>query len=281
MRIGAHVKLENGLVSAVEQAVETGCEAIQVFAGNPNAWTSTPIKAEVAEQFRNGITAAKIQPVVIHTAYLLNLASPDEGNYTKSTAALTDSILRADLIGAQYVVTHIGSHKGEGFSASIDRIWTAIRTALGSSNGNSMLLLENSAGSGNSIGSKLEEIAEILNGLKDVDSRLGICLDTAHLWGAGYDLSSEDEINSLISVVDDLIGLDRLKVIHLNDTLVELGSKKDRHENIGEGKIGVGGFNVIVNHPLLKDMVGIIETPYAFGENRDDIELLKVLRIDE
>lgn len=277
MRIGAHVRLENGLVSTVDRAVGTGCETIQVFAGNPNAWTSAPIKTEAAEQFKQKITAADIRPVVIHTAYLLNLASPDEDNYTKSTIALADSMHRADLIGAQYVVTHIGSHKGEGFDASITRIWSAIRTALKASDGSSMLLLENSSGSGNSIGARLEEIAEILTGLRDVDQRLGICLDTAHLWGAGYDLSSEDEINMRISEVDDLIGLDRLKVIHLNDTLAGLGSRRDRHENIGNGNIGITGFNVIVNHPALKDKVGIIETPFTGGENRD-VELLQELR---
>lgn len=280
MRIGAHVRIENGLVSTVERAVESGCETIQIFAGNPNAWKSASIKDDVTEQFRQHIAAAGIRPVVIHTAYLLNLASPDEDNYAKSTSALADSMHRAGIIGAQYVVTHIGSHKGEGFEASIHRIWAAIRTALETSNGEAMLLLENSAGSGNSIGSRLEEIAEILDGLNDIGERLGICLDTAHLWGAGYDLSSEDEINRRVSEIDDVIGLDRLKVIHLNDTLVELGAKRDRHENIGNGKIGIAGFNVIVNHPALDDKTGIIETPHTVGSVHDDVEVLKILRID-
>ncbi|MHB1456366.1 MAG: deoxyribonuclease IV [Armatimonadota bacterium] len=278
MRIGAHVRLEGGLVTAVERAAASGCEAIQVFAGNPNAWKSAPIRDDVAMQFRQGIAEAGIQPVVIHTAYLLNLASPDEDNYTKSTYALSDSMHRAEIIGAQYVVTHIGSTKGEDLEASISRIWTAIRIALDSSDGNAMLLLENSTGSGNSIGSQLEQIALILDGLKDVDQRIGICLDTAHLWGAGYDLSSEEEIDMRLSEVDSLFGLERLKVIHLNDTLVELGSKRDRHENIGNGKIGIVGFNVIVNHPSLSDKIGIIETPHAAGSIHDDVELLKELR---
>lgn len=279
MRIGAHVKMADGLVSAVDRAVETGCEAIQIFAANPGAWKSAAIKPEIADEFRRAVVASGVHPVVIHTPYLLNLASPDEGNYTKSAAALADSLLRGDLLGVQYVVTHVGSHKGEGFEASLERIWAAIRGALAEGGGNSMLLLENSSGSGNSVGGRLEEIAAILSGLPDVGSRIGICLDTAHLWGAGYDLSTETAIDDVISKVDAVIGINRLTVIHLNDTLVEMGSRKDRHENIGAGRIGAKGFRILVNHPALSGTTGIVETPYQEGDGRGDVEALKGLRL--
>lgn len=278
MKIGAHVSTSGGLHKSVDRALESGCESIQIFAANPNSWISRPIDPKIAKKFKRRIELSNLFPVVIHTQYLLNLASPNEENYAKTMYALRDAVCRANFINAQYVVTHIGSHKGEGFESSLERIRNAVTSAIAEDDNNTMILLENTSGSGNTIGSSFEELSNILNTMPELNERIGICLDTAHLWGAGYNVSSEDGINQLIAQFDEMIGLNRLKILHLNDSMLERNSKVDRHENIGKGKIGIEAFRVIVNHPSLQSIHGIVETPYINNEPRADVELLKNLR---
>ncbi|MHB1001786.1 MAG: deoxyribonuclease IV [Armatimonadota bacterium] len=276
MKIGAHVRLGKGLLNAVELAEKAGCETMQIFAANPNAWTSRSIDPSTADEFHRRTLDAGIGPVCIHTPYLLNLASPVEDNYSKSTTALVDSIQRAEVLHADFVVTHIGSHRGTSFEDSLSRIESAVRSAV-CETGNAVLLLENSSGSGDSVGAKFEELSAILSRLSDCRSKVGICLDTAHLWGAGYDLSDPDSINGVVSDFDSIVGLSWLKLLHLNDTKVPLGSRKDRHANIGTGSIGEDGFNVLLHHPALADLAGIIETPPR-SDDKHDIDILKHLR---
>ncbi|MHB0912130.1 MAG: deoxyribonuclease IV [Armatimonadota bacterium] len=263
MRIGMHVS--GGLRGATSRAAEIGCEAVQVFASNPSAWRSPPIPPEVAAEFSTGAREYDLRPVVVHTPYLLNLSSPDDEVYAKSVTALADGVLRAKALGADFVVTHIGSHKGSGFDP--ERVRAAVWGLPGT-----MLLLENSAGGGNSVGADFAELAAILEGLEEV----GVCIDTAHAWGAGYDVSTPEGVEATLSEFDSLVGLSRLKLLHLNDTGVERGSRRDRHANIGTGRIGEG-IAALVNHPALTDLAGIIETPPR-QEGRD-IDILKGFRL--
>jgi deoxyribonuclease IV len=279
MRLGVHVKIGKGLPAAVEAAERLGCETIQIFAGNPNAWHESAVHPDAAEAFRLRIQQSGITPVTLHTAYLLNLASKDDLIYSRSVKALTLALNRANLLDADYVVTHIGSHGGSGYEFGLQRIQNAVRAALLESSGAKTVLLESGAGAGNTIGSRFEHLADILAGLDDYDERVGVALDTAHLWGAGYDISQPDRVNSVLDEFNNLIGLQRLKLIHLNDTQVPLGCHRDRHWHIGKGNIGLEGFRTLVNHPALSGIPGIMETPMDEpGWDIENLNLLKKLR---
>ena len=182
------------------------------------------------------------------------------------------------MLGVKYVVTHIGSHKGTGVEQGTSRVVEGVLTALDFCGSEAILLLENSAGSGNSIGSKFEQIRDILNGLTGFENRLGVCLDTAHLWGAGYDISTREAVTRTFDEFDGIVGLNRLKLLHTNDTKVALGAHVDRHANIGLGNIGEEGFRAIVNHPLLQHLAAIIETPPR-DDDLKDIDELRRMRI--
>jgi deoxyribonuclease IV len=277
MRIGIHISISEGLENTARRAAEIGCETIQIFAANPSAWHSRDIDPNTADLFRGLASDLDLRPVVVHTPYLLNLASPDPNNYGKSAAALADSLRRATLLGAQYVVTHIGSRRGESLEPAVSRICEAISEALDRIAGNVVILLENSAGAGESVGSRFEELRTILDCLEEQHDRLGICLDTAHLWGAGYDISLAKTADHVIAEFDATVGIDRLMLLHLNDTCVPLGSHRDRHANIGTGNIGEAGFAALLHHPALMDLPGIIETPPR-ADNLRDIDVLKRLR---
>ncbi len=215
----------------------------------------------------------------MHTPYLLNLASPDPEISRKSTAGLLDSLNRAGMLGASCVVTHMGSHKGSGAEAGIRQICRSVDTALKRSDPSVTLLLENSAGSGDSMGALFEEIRSILNCTVHWGKRVGICLDTAHAWGAGYNLSSAEAVEETIGLFSTLVGIDNLKLVHLNDTKIPLGTRRDRHANIGGGFIGEEGFSAIVNHPALARLAGIIETPGRPEGEENDLDIMKRLRM--
>lgn len=278
MRIGIHVRIGMGIEQAVMTAAEIGCEAIQIFAANPNAWHSREIDLDLAERFRELTEKHSLHPVVVHTPYLLNLASPDSDIYAKSISALADSMRRADVLGASYVVTHIGSHRGSGLDRGIGRVCDAVSAVLGESSGNAVLLIENSAGGGDTIGSKFGELHAILDRLGGYSDRLGVCLDTAHLWGAGYDVSGKAAVENVVMGFDSEVGLGWLKLVHLNDTRMELGSRRDRHANIGTGNIGEEGSRALLNCPALSLLTGIIETPPRPPEDERDIDILKRFR---
>ena len=277
MRFGVHVPIARGLPAAAEHAQRLGCETIQIFASNPNSWKFSTLDIAAAETFRNRLAELDIRPLFLHTAYLLNLAAPDPLIYQRSVEALRLSIRRAEELGAEYVVTHIGSHKGEGYEAGAARIADALRAIPNSAlrtphSALVMVLLENSAGAGNAIGSRFEELADILSRLGDSGNRVGICLDTAHLYGAGYDLATADGLEQMVSEFDGIVGLSRLHLLHLNDTNAALGSRRDRHWHIGHGNIGLEGFERIVNHPRLRHLPGILETPMEDGWDERNLE---------
>jgi len=275
VRLGVHIRIGKGLVRSLDYAQELKCEAIQLFSGNPNSWAMKPLHPEIAGQFARRTAELGIYPTILHTPYLVNLASPATNNWFRSREVLANAVKRAPLIKADFVVTHIGSHKGSGLEAGISRIREAVLFALDVSPGPT-IVLELGAGAGNSVGSSFEEAANILSRLEEVGDRVGICVDTAHLWGAGYNISTPGSVAATFDRFDRLIGIDRLKVVHLNDTQVELGSRRDKHYHVGKGRIGLEGFRAILNLPQLRNLPGIIETP---GHDiAHDAENLAVLR---
>lgn len=279
MKLGMHMSMAGGISKVPPSAVQLGCEAYQIFAGNPNSWHAGTLKLKDILDYKENLKATSISQVVLHTAYLLNLASPDPKNYTLSTEALIYSLQRADQLGAPFVVTHIGSHRKTSVAEGVQRIIAASQKALDQSQ-NSILLLEGGAGAGDAIGSRFDEMHKLISGLSDYTPRIGICLDTAHLWGAGYDLSSPDKVKSVLEEFDHLVGLSYLKVFHLNDTKVDLGSHKDRHAQIGTGRIGKESFQWLVRNPLFDEMPGILETPWDTWEESHE-QLLQLLSLRE
>lgn len=282
MRLGVHISISKSLAAAAEHAGRLGCETIQMFSSNPSSWRVAPLDPAQVEAFKTAIKKLGIHPITLHTPYLLNLASGKEGIWHAGIRSLTSALDRASLLGADYVVTHIGSHGGAGLAAGADRIKDAVSRALDKSQGQAMVLLEAGSGAGNTVGSTFEELSAILERLNDRSERVGVCLDAAHLWGAGYDISSAEKVDRMLSRFDKMIGLDRLLLFHLNDTQVDLGSHRDRHWHIGQGNIGIEGFRAIVNHPALKNISGIIETPeMELGKDVMNLNTLKSLRVNQ
>jgi len=275
MRFGIHIRTADGLVKALDYARKLRCQAVQLFSGNPSAWRIKPLDPDAAQEFA-GLTAEwDMRPVVAHTPYLLNLASPDDDIWRKSTDALSEAVRRAQLLGASCVVTHIGSHRGSGYQAGVERICAAVEKALAVES-DVTIALELGAGAGNSIGSRFEHTADILDCISRGRDRVGICIDTAHLWAAGYDVSTKPGVDAMFESLEQCVGFDRLKVVHLNDTQKDIGSHADRHYHIGKGQIGLQGFEAVVNRPELAGLPGIIETPA--DNERADRGNLTVLR---
>ena len=274
MKFGVHIRTANGLVKALNRAELLGCETVQLFSGNPNSWITRPLDPAEAKAFRDRCSSLAISPIVLHTPYLINLASPDSDIWQKSIDALCYAVEKAALLEAESIVTHIGSHKGAGLDYGISRIAEAVHRALDCSNKEN-IVLELGAGAGRSIGSNFAEMAMIFESVGS-ESRVGICIDAAHLYGAGYDISSECGVMSMFDEMHKYVGCDKLRVVHLNDTVQELASLKDRHFHIGKGNVGLEGFKALVNHPCAVSCPGIIETPgddIAF-----DVENLDALR---
>jgi deoxyribonuclease-4 len=280
MLLGAHVKASGGVWKAVEHGTELGCEAIQIFAGSPRTWKPTLYSEKDAARFAEARAASPIRFVVIHTIYLINLATPNTDFYEKSVTAFVGAVRAAEQIGAEAIVNHTGSHRGWGFAEGLARVKAAFTLALEEvGDSNVRLLIENTAGAGGTMGVTFEEIAAIIDAMGG-DPRVGVCLDTAHLFEAGFDIRTADGLEETLSRFDSAIGLDRLAMVHLNDSKTPLGSNRDRHENIGDGEIGADGFRRIVNHSSFAQLPGIIEVPGLDGTGPDlhNMELLRSLR---
>lgn len=261
MRIGRHMPTASNAIKAAAQAQEIGCTAIQIFASNPTGWSPTQGGEEGCVAFAEAARAFNLAPVVLHAPYLINLAAPDDVIWEKSIALLSWTLQRGALLGASFVVFHVGSHKGTGVEAGIARVVAAIKRILPATPPEVMLLLENSVGAGNTLGGPFEELAEVLKCLPEYAERLGICLDTAHLWGAGHDISSRTSTLEVLRHFDEAVGLQRLKVLHLNDTEKALGSHRDVHTRIGEGVIGREGLSTLLSDPRLAHVAVLLETP--------------------
>jgi deoxyribonuclease-4 len=255
--------VRGGLLKAARRARQIGATALQIFSDNPTAWRRRGEPPSDAAAFVAFCAQEGIAPVAIHASYLINLAGSAEPFARQSVEGLIHEMQRAPAYGAFLVNTHIGSHRGGGRQPGIDRLATAVRAVLGDSPPGVRLVLENSAGGGDTLGGTLEELARILEAVSPGDApQLAFCLDTAHLWGAGYDISTADGAASVLDRFDQLIGLDRLALIHLNDSRSLLGSRGDRHEHVGAGRIGAAGLAAFLRDPRLPGRTTLImETP--------------------
>ncbi len=275
MRLGVHVSIAGGLGEAVARAKRLACTTMQIFSRSPRGGAAPKLSREDAERFDAQRRAAGIEPLAIHVPYIINLASPDASMWKRSVALYREEYARACLLGAHYLVTHVGSHRGEGEVAGIARVAEAINQTLDGMTPSTMILLENTAGSGQGLGYQFEQLAAIREQVS-AQASVGICLDTAHLFAAGYPIHTEQGLEDMIRSFADTIGLVQLRLIHLNDSKVPFESRVDRHWHIGQGHIGLDAFRRIVNHPRLKDTPFILETPKT--TEADDRRNLSIVR---
>ncbi len=274
MKIGAHVSIAGGIEKSPGRAHEVGCECFQIFTRSPRGGNPPPLDKKTVESFLTACSMYAFRDYYIHTPYFINLASEDKNIRSTSIDIIKEEIRRGDVIGAAYVMTHIGSSKQMGSKKAISRVVEGLRMVLEMSGYKTKLLLENSAGQGMTIGDTFGDLYEILE--KVGNAELGVCLDTAHLFAAGYDIRTKIALTKVIKEFSYVIGLNRLKLLHGNDSKVRLGYKKDRHQHIGKGFIGLNGFRAILNNPGLQGVDLIVETPLERIE--DDIRTLNGLR---
>jgi len=276
MLLGAHVSASGKIYEALERARELGCNTMQIFSRNPQRWRDDFLDPKDIEEFNRRNALLKIKPLFIHIPYLINLASPNPRLYGASIEAYIEDILEAEAINADYIVTHMGSHKETSEEAGLKRLIEALNIIMDKTSYVDVgILLENTSGSGSWLGYKFAHQREIIGGLKHTE-RVGLCFDTAHAYLAGYDIATKEGLEATLDEIDALVGIDLIKLIHLNDAHGGLGSHHDRHDHIGKGKIGLEGMKRIINHPKLKDKPFILETPKK--TERDDPMNLALVR---
>ena len=277
MEFGAHVSASGGIHTAVDRIEQMGGDCVQVFTQSPRMWRPTNHKPEAIQQFRDRRAEAGIGGVVCHALYLCNLATPDDTVYEKSIQTLRATVDAATAIGADGVIFHVGSHLGAGFEVGLERTSAALAQILERCDGDTWLLMENSAGTGGTIGRSLGELQTLLERL-DRHPLLGICLDSCHLYATGYDVTDPKAVEALVAELDAGIGLDRLRALHVNDSAAELGSNRDRHANIGEGLMGEG-LGAFLAHPAFQQLSAYLEVPGVNkqGPNADEIQKLRDL----
>jgi len=279
MILGVHVSAAGKIYQALDTAKGLGCDTMQIFARSPQSWRNgTHLKPEDIAEFKLRRKKYKINPVFIHISYLINLASPEPRLYNGSIQAYIEDIREADELGADFIVTHMGSHKETSEDAGIKRLVEALDKIIEKTKGSKVgILLENTSGSGSWLGYRFYHQQKILKGLKD-KSRMGLCLDTAHAYLAGYDLSSKQGLEQMIDEIEEMVGLKMIKLIHLNDAAGELGCHYDRHDHIGRGHIGLAGMKRIINHPKLKNIPMILETPKSTEDSdKENLALVRKL----
>ena len=274
MHLGAHVSCSGGIHTALDRIEAMGGDAVQVFTQSPRTWRTTNHDPANFERFRERRAELGLGGVLCHALYLLNLASPNDDLYAKSVATLRNTVDVACGIGADAVVFHVGSHLGAGFEAGLERVVPALAEALEGCSETTWLLMENSAGAGGTIGRSIEELAAILDRL-DGHPQLGICLDSCHLFVSGYDVTERDALDAVLDSVDRLIGLDRLRALHVNDSQAPVGSNRDRHANVGEGLMGER-LGVFLGHPDLQGLPALLEVPGKDGHGPDAEEVRKL-----
>ena len=273
VQIGAHVSISGSIANAITNASERECSAFQVFTSNPRGWHAKDLTDDDATNYKNNLSQSNIDrfATVAHMPYLPNLSSPEISVYEKSIHTMIREVERCDKLGIPYLVTHLGSHKGTGEDKGIQRLVGAL-TEVAKTNKDVTILLENTAGQKNSVGSDFTQLAEIFFGLKPASS-FGICIDTCHAFAAGYDLRNEKNVKDVFEKFDSEIGLKHIKIIHLNDSKGELGCHLDRHEHIGLGHIGEAGLSQVVKLANKNKIPIILETP--IDERRTDFENIR------
>jgi deoxyribonuclease-4 len=282
MRIGAHVSTAGGLEKGIERAQAMGADTIQIFGAPPQSWRRRGYPPQEAEAFRARAAAADIWPIFIHAVYLVNLATSNPENLIKSQDALIADMVLSSAIGAKGAIFHIGSHRGAGYAKVFDQIVDSVRRVLAETPEDAWLVMENSAGMGDSVGRKLGELAAVM---KEVASpRLKVCFDTQHAFSAGYDVATAGGLAATVDEFEREVGLARLVAIHANDSKCPLGGGVDRHENIGEGHIGRAGFKVILAQPAFRDLPFLLEVPgfskegkKAEGPDKENVDRLKAI----
>ena len=277
MKLGAHVSTSGGLSKAIERAEEIGAEAIQIFASSPRMWRFVEPKPEEIKLFKKLSSEKNIDPCYIHGSYLVNIGG-DPSLLDKSITSLTNNMHVAGEIGAQGVIFHGGSHKGKGFENILDQAVECLNKVLANSPDHVFLCIENSAGMGSHIGSSFEEIARIIDAVNRPN--LKVCLDTEHLFAAGYNIANPVDLEIIMDEFNSKIGIDKLVAVHANDSKVEFGSGIDRHENIGKGHIGIDGFQAIMSDPSFQDVPFFLEVPgfESNGPDKKNLDILKNIR---
>ena len=277
MRLGAHMSIAGGVDKAVLRGQEIGCQAIQVFTKNNLRWMAPPLKDETIERWHRNLEESGIAPVVAHDSYLINLASPDDALWQKSLDAFVLEMMRCDVLSIPYLVMHPGAHTGSGEKAGLHRIAQALDRAFDHvPDARVTVLLEITAGQGTSLGYRFEHLAQIMQ-LTAGGHRLGICFDTCHALAAGYEIRTPEGYEETFRQFDRIIGLERLKVFHANDSKRDLGSRVDRHEHIGQGYIGLDGFRQLLNDARFRQRPMLLETPKG-PDRQKDVENLATLR---
>ncbi len=260
--IGAHVSIAGGVMNVFENAAAIEANFVQIFTRSPRVWKSSLISDDEAFSFKAELASGRsgLRGLVTHAPYLVNLASPDPEILDKSRAVLVENFQSASKLGARGMVVHIGSHKGAGLEASMAGIASSLRLALESVDGPCRILLENTAGQGGSVGVSFDELARIVEALNN-DDRIGVCLDTQHLFASGVSYGTIEEADTVVGAIETKLGIARLGCVHLNDSKVSLGTMKDRHENLGQGLIGKEALSNLISHPSLLDVPLVLETP--------------------
>ncbi len=277
MKLGAHMSIAGGFEKAIERGLGVGCQTIQIFSKSNNQWDAPPITEEQAERFKRAARESGIGPVFVHTAYLINVGSPEKAIWTRSRSALKTEVERATLLGLPFIVHHPGSHKETGEQEGIQRIAEAVRWVIDQTPKSKVrVLYEIAAGQGACIGHRFEHLAELLEKTGRPE-RTGICLDTCHLFAAGYDLRTEPAYKKTMEEFDRVVGIDKIHAVHLNDSKKELGCRVDRHEHIGKGQIGLEGFRCLLRDKRFARVPMVLETPKDENYTEDKMNL-KILR---
>jgi deoxyribonuclease-4 len=273
VQVGAHVSSSGGIHTAIDRAEAMGAESVQVFTQSPRMWRPTNHPPENLELFRKRREEAGIGGVLCHALYLINLASPKEDLYEKSVTAMCNTVDVGCAIEADGVVFHIGSHLGAGMEVGLDRVGKALKKVLDHCSDTTWLLMENSAGAGGTIGRSVRELAMLFDQLKG-HPRLGVCLDSCHLYVSGCDVTDEASLDAVLEELDREIGIDRLRALHVNDSKAPLGSNLDRHDNVGEGLMGEQ-LGVFLGHPRLQGLPAVLEVPGPDGHGPDATQVNK------
>ncbi len=277
MNLGAHMSISGGLDKALERGVQIGCHAVQIFSKSNNQWIAKDIAPKEMDRFKSLKQKFARDFIFVHDSYLINLASPKEDVYQKSLDAFLIEMKRVEDLGLSYLVMHPGSHLNQGEEWGIQRIIKSFNFVFDQTPElKMMVLLEATAGQGTNIGYRFEQLRDIINGVNNSE-RLGVCIDTCHIFAAGYDIRNEKAYDSVFAEFDNLIGLHKIKAFHLNDSKKDLGSRVDRHEHIGKGFIGIEAFRLLMNDSRFKNLPMVLETPKG-KDMQEDIDNLKTLR---
>jgi deoxyribonuclease IV len=277
MLFGAHMSISGGVSKSFARGERVGCEAMQIFCKSERQWQARPLPPEEVAAFKAEQARTGIGPLIVHDSYLINLAAPADELWEKSIAAFSEELERCALLGVPYLVTHPGAHTGSGEEQGLQREAVALKRIFEAGIGNAvMVLLETTAGQGSALGYRFEHLARLFE-LVPYHDRLGVCIDTCHIFAAGYDIRTPEGYYETLEAFDRIVGLERVKCFHLNDSQKDLGSRVDRHTHIGQGKIGLTAFALLVNDPRLRNIPMIIETPRS-ESLIEDIENLTLLR---